>query len=157
MKIRRASIRDAAALARLLKTFTWYDLLKQETAAQTRKRVARFLKVLNADDSHSVYIALQGRQMIGYVAVHWQPYFILAAPEGYVAELFVSEKKRGKGIGTELLAVVKKEAAKRGCSRLMLLNRRDRESYKRRFYAKDGWTERKDMANFVFMFGNKTD
>ena len=151
MKIRRANVKDAAAFTRLLKTFTWFDLIKQETPAQTRKRVARFLKVLNADDSHSVYIALKGRQVIGYVAVHWQPYFILAAPEGYVGELFVSEKVRGKGIGTQLLAAVKKEALKRGCSRLMLLNRRDRESYKRKFYAQDGWTERKQMANFVFM------
>jgi GNAT superfamily N-acetyltransferase len=151
MKIRRANVRDAAALARLLKTFDWFPHLQAETFVSTRKRVARDLKALNADDSHSIYIALQGRQVVGYATVHWQPYFILSAPEGYVGELFVSEKVRGKGIGTELLAAVKKEATKRGCSRLMLLNRRNRESYKRKFYAKNGWTERKDMANFLFM------
>jgi hypothetical protein len=27
---------------------------------------------------------------------------------------------------------------------------RDRESYQRAFYAKDGWQEREDAANFVF-------
>jgi hypothetical protein len=45
---------------------------------------------------------------------------------------------------------VKEEAKSRGCSRLSLLNMRDRESYQRAFYAKDGWEERTDAANFVF-------
>jgi hypothetical protein len=41
------------------------------------------------------------------------------------------------------------DAEARGCSRLNLLNGRQRESYRREFYEKNGWRER-DMASFVF-------
>ena len=87
--------------------------------------------------------------MVGYAAVHWLPYLLLAGPEGYVSELFVRDSEQGKGVGTKLLEVVKREAEERGCSRLMLLNMRYRESYQRGFYKKLGWQEREDAANFV--------
>jgi GNAT superfamily N-acetyltransferase len=64
--------------------------------------------------------------------------------------LFVASDARGQGIGTRLLEAVKSEAATRNCSRLSLLNMRDRESYQRAFYAKDGWEERTVAANFIF-------
>ncbi len=48
------------------------------------------------------------------------------------------------------MRAVKAEAARRGCWRLSLLNMRGRESYERAFYAKDGWQEREDAANFVY-------
>jgi hypothetical protein len=52
-----------------------------------------------------------------------------------------------------LLEAVKGEAATRNCSRLSLLNMRDRESYQRAYYTKDGWQERSDAANFVLDMG----
>lgn len=87
---------------------------------------------------------------MGYTAVHWLPYLILSGPEGYVSELFVAEAARGMGVGKALLTAVKRTAAARGCSRLQLLNMRNRESYQRRFYEKDGWQEREQAANFVY-------
>ncbi|NJR65920.1 MAG: GNAT family N-acetyltransferase [Leptolyngbyaceae cyanobacterium CRU_2_3] len=78
------------------------------------------------------------------------PLSFLLAPEGYVSELFVHESVRGQGIGTQLLEAVKAEAESRGCSRLLLVNSRSRDSYKRKFYEKQGWQEREDMANFVY-------
>jgi GNAT superfamily N-acetyltransferase len=77
------------------------------------------------------------------------PYLILAGPEGYVSELFVSDSARGIGIGTQLLKAVEAMAISRGCSRLMLLNRKTRESYERGFYRRLGWEEREEFANFV--------
>ena len=38
---------------------------------------------------------------------------------------------------------------RRDCSRLSLLNNRQRESYQRGFYAKNGWEERSDLVNFI--------
>ena len=46
----------------------------------------------------------------------------------------MADSARGQGVGTQLLEVVKTEAAERGCSRLLLLNRRNRHSYERDFY-----------------------
>jgi GNAT superfamily N-acetyltransferase len=48
-----------------------------------------------------------------------------------------------------LLEVIEAEAKERGCSRLMLLNLRQRESYRREFYKKHGWEERPGVANFI--------
>ena len=90
-----------------------------------------------------------GGEIAGYCAVHWLPYLILAGPEGYVSELFIQEQFRGQGIGGQLLNAIKAEAQKRGCSRLMLLNIRTRNSYQRQFYPKHGWEERPDAANFI--------
>lgn len=73
----------------------------------------------------------------------------LKAPEGYISELFVAESSRGQGIGIAQLNTVRSEAETRQCSRLMLITSRTRESYTRRFYAQQGWIERKEMANFI--------
>ena len=35
----------------------------------------------------------------------------------------------------------------------MLINLRKRESYQRQFYAKQGWDERVDAANFILPLG----
>ena len=88
-------------------------------------------------------------EIVGYCAVHWLPYLLLPGPEGYVSELFLRESSRGLGIGGQLLKTAKAEAKKRGCSRMMLLNLRDRKSYKRGFYKKQGWKERQEAFNFL--------
>ena len=147
--IRKAEIEDAASLARLLRSFGWFAAFEDENAEASSERVRRHLELCQADDSHSVYVAEADGNIQGYVSVHWLPYLILAGPEGYVSELFIQEEGRGQGLGTRLLEVVKTEARQRGCSRLMLLNNRGRESYLRQFYTKNGWQERPEMANFI--------
>ena len=104
------------------------------------------------DESHTVFVAEnQNGEVVGYIAVHWLPYLMLAGSEGYISELFVRESDRGKGVGRKLLEVVNEQAIKRGCTRLMLVNGRNRESYKRGFYQKLGWDERQEVANFVLL------
>jgi GNAT superfamily N-acetyltransferase len=153
--VRRAQIADVDTLADGLADFlidlNYFRRLEGLSAEQVRARVRDHLNLSFADGSHSVYVAeAAGANIVGYTAVHWLPYLFLPGPEGYVSELFVAQAARGQGVGTRLLATVKEEARARGCSRLSLLNMRDRESYQRRFYAKDGWEERSDAANFVF-------
>jgi GNAT superfamily N-acetyltransferase len=116
----------------------------------TCDRINHHLMLCNVDESHSIYVAEGNSGIVGYVAVHWLPYLFLPAPEGYISKLFVHESARGRGIGTQLLEVVKAEAQGRGCSRLMLVNSRSRDSYKHKFYERQGWEERQDIANFVY-------
>lgn len=112
--------------------------------------MARHLDLCISADGHSVYVGENSAGVVvGYLAVHWLPSLFLTGPEGYVSEIFVGASARGQGVGTALLQAVQDEAAERGCSRLSVLNRRNRESYKRGFYAKCGWKERPDAANFV--------
>ncbi|MEA4907598.1 MAG: GNAT family N-acetyltransferase [Chloroflexi bacterium] len=156
--IRPAHLEDAAGLAEILIQIGWFSALKDETPEQTRQRVARHLQMCLQDDSHTLYVAAEVRtgRLLGYVAVHWLPYLILSAPEGYVSELFVHPQTRGAGVGLRLLESVQEEALRRGCCRLSLLNFRNRESYQRGFYAKAGWEERPNAANFVYLVTEKT-
>ncbi len=154
--IRKAEASDVPAIADLLRSLNFFAYINAEAPQSTQERVARHFAQCAADDSHMILVALgtgragqtPGRAVVGYSAVHWLPYMMLAAPEGYVSELFVREECRGQGIGRQLLEAIKAEAQKRGCSRLTLLNMRKRESYQRQFYAKQGWEER-DAANFI--------
>lgn len=149
--VRKAALSDALALAAFLKGMNYFHRLEALSLPQVEAQVERHLRLCLADDGHSVYLAeTPAGEILGYSNVHWLPYLFLPGPEGYVSELFVAESARGQGIGTALLKAVKGEAAARGCSRLSLLNMRGRESYQREFYAKDGWQERDDAANFVF-------
>ena len=104
-----------------------------------------------ADDSHSVYIAERDGAITAYAAVHWLPYLFKQGPEGYISELFVAETARGEQLGTTLLNTIISEAKRRGCVRLQLVNIKDRLSYVRHFYQKQGWQERSNAANFVYI------
>jgi GNAT superfamily N-acetyltransferase len=117
----------------------------------TAANISKHLELCHSNESHTVYVAENDAgQIVGYLGAHWLPYLFLDGPEGYLSELFIDDSCRSKNIGTELLEAVKGDAVKRGCSRLLLLNSRSRESYKRSFYRKKGWEEREEAANFVY-------
>ena len=148
--VRSATLADAPAVTALLRGLGWFALMNEESPAETERRLAEHLRLCLSDESHTVLVTESAEgAVLGYVAVHWLPYLILAGPEGYVSELFVAESARGAGLGTKLLEVVRDMAVSRGCSRLMLVNRKTRESYQRGFYRKLGWEEREEFANFV--------
>ncbi|MEZ0371229.1 MAG: N-acetyltransferase family protein [Candidatus Sericytochromatia bacterium] len=149
VSIRPATLKDADAIAVLLRALGSFRLIEAEPEAATAERTRRHLAMC-LGDAHLVLIAVEANgALAGYASVHWLPYLILAGPEGFVSELFVREDCRGTGIGGRLLGRIEAEARSRGCARLMLVNIRDRESYKRQFYPKQGWAEREDVANFV--------
>ena len=148
--IRKAAEHDAAAIDALLRELGWFGYLSAETAQDTQQRIRQHIALCIADDSHFLYVAESlGGEVVGYASIHWLPYLFLKGPEGYLSELFIRESERGKGIGTRLMEVIKAEARERGCSRLMLVNSRSRESYRRGFYKELGWEEREGVAHFL--------
>lgn len=157
ISIRPATAGDVGAISTILRELGWFNHVNKESPADTKARIAQHLELCNSDESHTVFVAEnQNGEVIGYIAVHWLPYLILAGSEGYISELFVRESDRGKGVGRKLLEVVNEQAIKRGCTRLMLVNGRNRESYKRGFYQKLGWKERQEVTNFVLLLPRKT-
>jgi GNAT superfamily N-acetyltransferase len=148
LQFREATIDDAEPLAALLKNIGWFESFKSATARAAGEGVRRQLAIDLADDSHSVYVAVDdSEKIIGYIAAHWLPYLFMSGPEGYVSELFVRKAARGQSVGRGLLQL---KARRRGCTRLSLINLRHRESYRRQFYLKAGWQERTDAANFIY-------
>ena len=156
IRIRKAKTTDVPAISNLLRSLNLFAPINNEEAKSTQQRVQNHFELCTSDDSHLILVAQIGNgEITGYCAIHWLPYLILAGPEGYVSELFIKEEFRGQGIGNNLLEAIKVETQNRGCSRLMLLNIRNRDSYKRQFYSKHGWEERPDVANFVFQLINR--
>jgi ribosomal protein S18 acetylase RimI-like enzyme len=153
LTIREALLDDAPALTDLLQSLEMFPHLQVESSEKVRQQVSQALFQGQGGDGHSVYVAQDPNgEILGYCAVHWLPYLLFSGPEGYVSELFIRKEARGRGIGRRLLEAVKEEAEERGCSRLMLLNLRHRESYQRGFYKKQGWEERTEAANFILKF-----
>ncbi len=147
--IRQATREDAEGLAALLRGLPG-DLPRfgLESPEATLKRVSEALEVSNG--LYTVLVTEDADKITGFAHVHWQPSFLHSGGEGFISALFIHSKYRGQGLGRALLTRVQEEGNRRGCSRLMLLNMRDRTSYERGFYAKLGWKERSDAANFVF-------
>ena len=157
VEIRPALASDADALSGLIRGLGFFARLEGEDATSTAARVDRHLSMCLADDSHTVFVAVEtGGHIVGYTAVHWLPYLFLTGPEGYLSELFVADDRRSRGVGTELLERVIDEARRRGCARLMLAAVRSRESYERGFYTARGWVEREDVANLVYELEPRT-
>ncbi len=147
MDIRPATPADAPALATLLHSIGWFERFAHGSADTHASRIAPLLAPsaqqlqLVAFDAH--------HQLQAYCAVHWLPIAILQSWEGYVSELFIAASARGTGIGSQLLDQAVDAARARGCCRIWLINNRDRDSYQRGFYAKQGWTEQPQAARFV--------
>jgi GNAT superfamily N-acetyltransferase len=147
--IREATLEDAGSIEIILRAIGWYERINKETTAQTQAQVLQRLEQCEREGTHTILVAeLQDGTVAGYSAVHWFP-ALSRGMDGYVSELFVHPLMSGKGIGTLLLDSIKEHAASRGCERLILMNRRDRESYRRGFYASHGWEELREGAFFT--------
>jgi GNAT superfamily N-acetyltransferase len=146
MNIRLARPEDARAIAEVLSNINDYPHWRDKGPDLLEIDARSSLEEIN--QQRLILVAeLEGR-VVGYAAVYWLQ-TLFQKPEGYVSELFIRSDASGHGVGTALLETIKKEAFAKGCGRLTLVNLKDRESYKRRFYEKKGWTERPDTVRFV--------
>jgi N-acetylglutamate synthase-like GNAT family acetyltransferase len=150
MQIREATIKDAPAISRLLQTIADIGSVQSRAIENTIEIVRSNLERAQESGTSSVFVSLNDEQrVVAYCAVHWVPFLFMKGGEAYVTELFVDQAFAGGGLGAALMNHVIDESRRRGCSRLSLLNDRDAQSYQRAFYAKQGFTERPAMANFV--------
>lgn len=149
MGIRKVKESDYSQLISLLEGIGWFTEFFTNDKELLKDKFIAHINLCLADNSHSVYVAEKDNKILGYASVHWLPYLFLNGPEGYISELFINEVERGKGTGRSLIETIKKEAVDRGCSRLSLLNGRNRDSYGRNFYRKCGFVERSQLANFI--------
>jgi GNAT superfamily N-acetyltransferase len=147
-QIRPARAGDAAGIAATLRDLGWFTHIEEEPVAETEARVAGQLALCAANGDHTVLVAEdESGQIVGYLAAHWFPN-MLKGGDGYLSELFIREAARDRGLGGRFLAAIEEEGKRRDCTRLMLFNRKERESYQRGFYQSHGWEERDDTALF---------
>jgi GNAT superfamily N-acetyltransferase len=150
MRTREAIPQDAEGIATVIHAMTELRAVTQHPVEVTAGAVAANLERIASSGTSTAYVARDEEGIVvGYGAVHWVPFLFLPGGEAYVTELFIHPSASGKGAGSEILATITAEAAKRGCARVSLLNARDGESYQRNFYKDRGWQERDRMANFI--------
>jgi len=81
------------------------------------------------------------REVLGLASMSERPQVRLGGSLVTIDEFVIRETRRGRGIGTALLAEAKNRAMKMGARRLQLDTNRTRESYLRGFYPKHGFAE----------------
>ncbi|MGH7884861.1 MAG: GNAT family N-acetyltransferase [Thermodesulfobacteriota bacterium] len=154
LKIRKAELKDAAAMAGILREIGWSEkrnsLTLEEVSAPIKTLIS---KAINNPEDHTIYVAVnENDNTLGFTNVHWVPFIMLGSYEGYVSDVFVSPSASGMGAGSMLIEAVIKEGKHRDVYRLMLTNGKEKPSYKRGFYKKMGWVERPKVANFVYYY-----
>lgn len=147
--IRLANLKDSESIEKILRELEWFEHITEKSAKTTISKIEDHLRFCQKDPCHNIFIAEKDSEVVGYIAIHWLFYAILPGPEGYISELFVSEKERGHGIGSLLIEEVIKHAKRKDCSRLRVANNRNRLSYEKEFYKKNGFLEREHIANFI--------
>lgn len=80
-------------------------------------------------------------EVIGLASISHRPQLRFSGDIMSIDELVVADSARGRGVGRDLLNAVKAIAEKMGVRRLELETSRKRESYRREFYIKNGFTE----------------
>lgn len=145
-RIRIAELADTRAIAELLANVDDHPKWKEQGVDALETLVRNNLG--RGYPERLVLVAELDARVVGYTAVYWLNY-LFSLPEGYVSELFVRSDASGRGVGTALLERVEREAKARGCRRLTLVNLKDRESYRRGFYASRGWAEDFGAMRFV--------
>ena len=150
-QLRPAQSDDAAGIAELLHGIGWFKAYEGRSIAQNTEAIQSLLTSAHAEPERSLLlVAEDARQRIsGYCAIHWLPVAVLQGWEGYVSELFIAESARGLGLGQQLLDAATQAARERHCIRIWLVNNRERPSYVRGFYSRQGWSEQTEMARFV--------
>ncbi len=154
--IRKVTEHDTLSLSNLLRNLPDLSQVAAENEEATLDRVKRQLKQILSNPDISLLVDEEDGVFTAYCQTIWQPTLMHLGGEGYIAELFVHPEKRAKGIGSALLEQIIHEAKARGCSRLCLLNMKQKPSYGRAFYHKQGWEERPLAANFIYNLKDKS-
>lgn len=131
--IRLATEADLQAVFGLMDAFGYPNL--------SPARFGGIYREVLRDPSMFVVLAEADGVVIGLATVSKRPQLRLTANLVTIDELAIAPDWRGREIGKALLNHAKGIARHSGCSRLELLTNRSRESYRRGFYIKNGFTE----------------
>jgi GNAT superfamily N-acetyltransferase len=131
-QIRLAHRADASAVSELLDQLGY----PQGGQAATANRI----QVWAEDPSSAAYVAEISDDLLGVIAVHVCPFFERDGSWGRITALVVSDRARGRGIGSQLVAAAESFAATRGCLRMEVTSA-DRRHDAHEFYRRCGYID----------------
>ncbi len=130
--VRRARPGDALAIRNLLK-----DLGYGGDARATDETVSQVVKHPEA----AVFVATQGVEVVGYVALSCRPQMRLAGLLASIDEIAVTQSQRQTGVGTQLLETAIGHARSLQCRRIEVREARPGEGHLRRFFSARNFVE----------------
>ena len=139
LQLRRARPGDALPIRKLLRELG-YDTRSDAPGGTARNFDETTAQVVRHPEA-AVFVAVDGVDVVGYVALSHRPQMRLGGRLAVVDELVVSEARRGQGIGTQLLEAALAHARSLYCVRIEVNQRRERDSFMRRFYQNRGFSE----------------
>ena len=150
---RTALASDADALAVIIREAALSEKIRAVPLDQLVLRVKNLIQLNLKNNNFDIFVVTDSREnILAYAVIQWHIALFLPGGEGYISELTVRSASRGAGVGSILLNKLVEEGKKRDCTRMSLINSRFRDSYKRLFYNKRGWHERKAAASFIYEF-----
>jgi GNAT superfamily N-acetyltransferase len=132
MQIRSARGADAGAVNELLDQLGY----PQGDRFTTTSRIQNWLD----DPASAVYVADLDDALLGVIAVHACPFFERAGAWARITVLVVSERARGRGVGTRLVAAAEAFAVDHGCVRMEVTSG-DQRSDAHEFYQRRGYID----------------
>ncbi|MBI3654293.1 MAG: GNAT family N-acetyltransferase [Acidobacteria bacterium] len=132
--IRRATAKDVEKAFELIQALGYTHL-----DGEAFKRV--FKELLQHQDALILLAEHSDGRALGLMTLSQRPQLRLLGNLVCIDELVVADAARGLGIGGALLQEAKAFATTIGAQRLELNTRRSRESYRRAFYVKNGFSE----------------
>ena len=102
----------------------------------------RIWKDITSDPKMGILVAVTDNVISGYLSYSFKPQLRLSGLSMEIDELSVGSKFRGGGIGTELLNHIRKKALELGVKQIIISTNKDRDSYRRGFYTKNGFIEK---------------
>ena len=134
ISIRRVVENDAEAVLTLLFSLG-YPNIERASFVDVFHRVLQHPEMV-------IYLAIDGSErVLGMLSLSHRLQLRLAGTLLSIDELAVLPEVRGHGIGQQLLSVARDVAKELGAKRIELHTNRNRESYKRQFYIKNGFIE----------------
>ena len=130
--VRRARPGDALAVRKLIRELGY--------PADTRATDETVSQVVKHPEA-AVFVAVEGVDVVGYVALSIRPQMRLGGLLASIDELVVTGARRAAGIGSQLLDAAIAHARSLQCRRIEVTTSRVRESYQRRFYLERSFVE----------------
>ena len=141
--VRRATVEDAAVLARLLWDF---DTEFETEVDDVPVLEARFARILGLPGIVAV-LAEDGDRAVGFALLSLRPAIWFDGPVSQLEELYVVPDLRDRGIGTQVLDLCRSLVREQG-SPEMHINVDEVDTDTRRFYERHGFVNIEDGADY---------
>ena len=128
--IRAAEASDAAALA---------DLMTQLGYPTRASEMEMRMETILTNKNYATFVAVNKGKVCGMIGTFTCYSYEHNSPSGRILALVVSEKMRGRGVGSALVAAAEKDLAQRNIRRVAVNTRFERKEA-HEFYDKIGYT-----------------